>query len=371
MKENRSFDHLLGRLSRQGQPGAEAVPASFSNPDLNGTPVAPYHQSTTCISHDPNHQWDAMHTCVDGGRMDNFVKTAAATTGTNGHFAVSYYEQADLPFYYWLATTWALNDRHFASMRAGTNPNRAFLVLGTNKGIKNGETVLPDASTPAVFELLESAGYTWGAYGDTALFNGAVDWTHDDRCGYCFDDFMQRLDSGTLPNVAFVDGIDTVEDDHPSADIQRGEAWVRRIYRHAIKSPQWPRMAIIWTYDEGGAFADHVPPPDHACVARPGVAGDSAFTELGPRVPFVVISPYAKPHSVSHVVQEHTAITRFIETVFDLPALTSRDANSDALLDMFDFSCTPPMLNPPSPPGSGEGGCAYTGVIPLDIGQGM
>src|SRR5262249_42978360 len=108
----------------------------------------------------------------------------------------------------------------------------------------------------------------------------------------------------------------------------------------------------IFTYDEGGGFADHVPPPN-SCVARPE---DSAFFELGVRIPLIVISPWARPHYVSHVTHEHTSILRFIETLFDLPALTARDANSDALFDMFDFSC-PPRLSPPAAPPAGAYGC--------------
>jgi hypothetical protein len=57
-------------------------------------------------------------------------------------------------------------------------------------------------------------------------------------------------------------------------------------------------------------------------------------------------------------VQKHTALTRFIETVFNLPALTARDANSDALLDMFDFTCGPAFLSPPAPPAAGTGECS-------------
>jgi phospholipase C len=136
--------------------------------------------------------------------------------------------------------------------------------------------------------------------------------------------------------------------------VQKGEAFVREVYQHVVRSPQWPRLAMVWTYDEGGGFADHVPPPNQACVASPS---EAAFFELGQRVPFVVISPWSKPHSVSHVVQEHTAITRFIETIFGLPALTARDANSPALLDLFDFSCPAPLLTPPEPPEAGIDGC--------------
>jgi hypothetical protein len=167
---------------------------------------------------------------------------------------------------------------------------------------------------------------------------------------------MRALDDGTLPHVAFVDGIDNVEDEHPTADVQRGEAWTRNIYEHAIASPVWRDLAIVWTYDEAGGFFDHVPPPESLCIARPG---DEHFSQAGVRVPLAVISPWARPHYVSHVVQEHTAITRFIETVFDLPALTARDANSDALLDLFDFT-KPALLNAPTAPPAGTGGC--TGI---------
>ena len=48
-----------------------------------------------------------------------------------------------------------------------------------------------------------------------------------------------------------------------------------------------------------------------------------SFDRYGIRVPFVAISPFAKPHYVSHNVYDHTSILRFIETRFDLPALTA------------------------------------------------
>jgi hypothetical protein len=42
--------------------------------------------------------------------------------------------------------------------------------------------------------------------------------------------------------------------------------------------------------------------------------------------------------------------------VFDLPALTARDANSDALFDLFDFSCDR-NRSVPSAPAAGTNGC--------------
>ena len=111
MKENRSFDHMLGGLHAAGQPDAEAIPAGFSNPDSTGATVASYHLASTCINKDPGHQWDEMHAQVNGGAMDGFVKSAAKTTSTDGHFAMGTYGPADLPFYYWLANTFAISDR--------------------------------------------------------------------------------------------------------------------------------------------------------------------------------------------------------------------------------------------------------------------
>ncbi len=356
MKENRSFDHMLGALHDQGQPDTDAIPADFTNPDNNGADVAPAHAKTTCFVHDLGHQWPEMHLAVDQGKMDGFARIGAVAAGGDAQQALSYYDQTDLPFDYWLANTFALNDRHFPSVLSGTYPNRNFLLLGTADGVASTGEGYPDASTPTIFDALDSAGVTWGVYSDGALFSGALGWKLPHAGAHPFADFLAALDAGTLPQVVFVDGLEGLEDEHPTGDVQHGEAWTRNIYEHAVKSPLWSGLAMFWTYDEGGGFFDHVPPPDDACVARPG-GTDYKFYELGVRVPFVAISPWARPHAVSHVVQDHTAITRFIETVFDLPALTARDANMTAALDLFDFSSAPPLETPPAAPEAGTGGC--------------
>jgi phospholipase C len=352
MKENRSFDHLLGRLHDEGQPGVEAIPATWSNPDAHGVPVFPSPATTTCVGHDPGHQSAAILACIDHGKMDGFVRSAAASTSTDGRFVMEVHGAADLPFYTWLATTFALQDRHFSAIASGTYANRDFLLFGSNAGVVDTGIAYPPPTTASILQLLMSAGFTWGVYGDGKPLSGALGWRHGDPGVHHLQDFYDALDAGTLPNVAFVDGRDGVEDDHPPADLQRGEAWLRSIYDHALASPQWSRLAIVWTYDEDGGFADHVPPEPEACAA--GV--DSSSTQRGPRVPLMMISPWARRGFVSHVVQDHTAITRLIEALFDLPALTARDANSDALLDLFDFSCDRDLSVPPAP-APGTGGC--------------
>jgi phospholipase C len=61
----------------------------------------------------------------------------------------------------------------------------------------------------------------------------------------------------------------------------------------------------------------------------------------------VVVSPYARRRYVSHVVHDHTTILKFVETKWNLPAQTYRDANADALLDCLDLHGRPTFLEPP------------------------
>ena len=140
--------------------------------------------------------------------------------------------------------------------------------------------------------------------------------------------------------------------------MQEGELFMSQVVQAMMQSPQWPHSALIVTFDEHGGIYDHVPPPpacapdDIAPITNPMDNAPGDFAQYGVRVPLIVVSPYAKPHFVSHTVYDHTSITRFIETRFKLPALTRRDANADPLTDLFDFKkaafATPPPLPTPT-----------------------
>src|SRR4029450_126263 len=124
------------------------------------------------------------------------------------------------------------------------------------------------------------------------------------------------------------------------------------------------------TYDENGGIYDHVPPPK-ACAPetelgnpKPDFMTDedkdfakqhpdinTGFDRYGFRVPIIVVSPYAKRSHVSHHVYDPSSILRFIEAKVRLPGLTARDANADAMFDMFDFTANNgrgPWATPPS-----------------------
>ena len=70
----------------------------------------------------------------------------------------------------------------------------------------------------------------------------------------------------------------------------------------------------------------------------------SNFNQLGIRIPLIAISPFAKPHYVSHTVGDHTSMLALIEKRFLATAhLTLRDEFANDLEDLFDFANTPSL----------------------------
>jgi phospholipase C len=68
------------------------------------------------------------------------------------------------------------------------------------------------------------------------------------------------------------------------------------------------------------------------------------FNQLGFRVPFIAVSPFSKPHYVSHTTGDHTSLLKLIEMRWlNGASLTRRDANANPLFDMFDFVKAPLM----------------------------
>ena len=364
MQENRSYDHYFGRLSSSGQPDADGFPPSYGNHDGAGRLVRPFHLRSTCVHGDPPHQADSMRAQWNGGRMDGFLAESARVDGRSkrraarhpvddddddaGQFALGYYAQKDLPFYYYLANTFTIADRYFAAAMAGTWPNRQFLYTATAQQRLAPTAQLLGART--IFQELTAADVSWAVYTDGPPRQDCIGWTQTTPGVKPIASLWRALANGTLPAVSFVDP--SADDEHPPADIQRGEGWARRLFQAATHSPAWAQMVLLYTYDEGGGFFDHVPPP----AACPPDGARAEYDRRGARVPLIVISPWARRHHVSHVEHDHASVLRLIELMFNLPALTARDANADALLDAFDFR-RPPALDVPPPPRSGRGGC--------------
>ncbi len=356
MQENRSFDQYFGHLRGHGQDDIDVAPAAATNPDPSGAAVPWHHESAYCVE-DTDHGWSASHEQWNNGRNDGFATSNASSGDPTGQRALGYYEQSDLPFYYDLASTFAMSDRYFCSLLGPTYPNRYYLAAGTSFGIVTTSlTKLAPRGTANIYRSLNAKGITWKSYYASLpslfLFPD-LQTTQNDHL-FPIEQFAKDAADGTLPQVSFVEAgfseqafIET--DEHPPADMQLGQHWVWDQVTALTKSPLWEKSALFLTYDEHGGLYDHVSPPA-ACVPdgtppkqNPELGG---FDRLGFRVPLIVVSPWARRHYVSHEVHSHTSILRFLEAKFDLPALTKRDANSDAMLDLFDFD-SPPRLQVP------------------------
>ncbi len=350
MQENHSFDNYFGQLNRPEFYGNEidGVLPNMSNPDRQGRSIFTYPIPVLCTP-DPEHSWEAMHSDWNHGANDGFVRV-------NDPRIMGYFGPQDLPFYYALANQFAVADRYFSSALAPTFPNRFFLMTGTAFG--NTENNFPRGpgqySQKTIFDVLNQYGVSWKYYTDDkgylALFSKLYSSSHSKMLKIA--DFGKDLNSKNLPKVIFIDANFEGEDEHPEADIQLGQLFVATRIHELIASSYWKNSVLFLTYDESGGFYDHVNPPV-ACepdqiLPQPN-HGSERFDHYGFRVPFVVVSPYAQHHFVSHVVHDHTSILKFIETKFNLPALTQRDANADNLKDMFDFAH--PVLSTDLPSG--------------------
>jgi phospholipase C len=338
MQENHSFDAYFGRLNQPQYYGSaiDGVTDDMYNLDKSGNPVHAYHETNLCIA-DVDHTWNAMHVSWDNGKNDGFVSY-------NGERTMAYYDQTDIPYYYELANQFAVADRYFCSLLSQTYPNRFFLLTGTAFGHVYNDSEVGGFKQRTIFDNLTENNVSWGYYTDSPgylqLFGPM--WEKNKKKMFTYADFKKHLDDNTLPQVVFIDAeFDTV-DEHPDADVQIGQQWVAQTIRDLMNSSSWKNSALFLTYDENGGFYDHVPPPE-ACLPDdiPPIFSPElipgTYDRLGFRVPFVLVSPYAKRHYVSHVTYDHTSILKFIETKFNLPALTNRDANADSMLDLFDF----------------------------------
>ncbi|HZU90996.1 MAG TPA: alkaline phosphatase family protein, partial [Stellaceae bacterium] len=118
------------------------------------------------------------------------------------------------------------------------------------------------------------------------------------------------------------------DDDHPGySDAEISEALVATAVNAIATSPYWRHSAIIVTWDDSEGDYDHVPPPIRAR------GPDGSIVMDGPRVPLLVISPYARAHAVAHEAGDHASVVKFVDRLFGLIplALLPDEARARAL----------------------------------------
>ena len=470
MQENHSFDNYFGVLPyASGTPyhrgtgacassdhtcvdglgctrdSAGSYTCTNSNVDDDGSTVFAFHDARYCVGPDLQHNWQGSHSEANynnpAGALafspnDGFVLVNDATEQIDSGESptdddtMGFYNESDLPFYYALAESFAIDDRYFCSVVGPTFPNRSYEMAATSFGHLTTNEILPPPGgykpiTGTIFDLLDQNGVSWVNYFSDLPTSGIFRpfaSSHTQPVSA----FSSQAAAGTLPAVSLIDpsffkdqtinGSVYETDEHPPNDIRAGQYFVSQIVNALRQSPSWKDSILFITYDEHGGSYDHVAPP----AARQGGAlnpdgvnpgqcedlsnppaseqpgggvqcGDSQsdaaaicpgftatgpypancanFNQLGFRVPFIAVSPFSKPHYVSHTVGDHASLLALIEKRFlsladgggTRPHLTARDQYAATLEDMFDFNKAPSMntsVPTAPPPTAGDPGCS-------------
>jgi phospholipase C len=308
-QENHSFDQYFG--SYPGLPAGFGIPPGFTQPNGSGGLVAPFH-STNLTPSDPDHQWAAIHSEWDQGKMDGFYTT-------DGINSMGYYTASELPYYYSLLSNYTLCADYFCGLLGGSLPNKLVLYSGTSGGNTSNNIANGTLNYPSVLDLLSQNGRTFANYNfntpdnysSLALFQNWATGGPNNVLNQSQNQFFTDCTDNTLPQVAFIQDLDPTYDEHPPGNIQTGMGLMQSIITAVQNSPAWASTAILLTYDEAGGFFDHVPPPQLDAYG-PGI-----------RVPMLIISPYAKPGYVDTTFSDPGSVLKFIETVFGLPTLAS------------------------------------------------
>ena len=177
-----------------------------------------------------------------------------------------------------------------------------------------------------IWERLDAHGISWNDYAwdlPDILLVPSVWQANQDRVK-TFDQFLTDCRDGSLPQVSIVSpGVTAYSEENP-ADIQLGEAYSASIDQRGDAEPVLVehraavhvRRARRLLRPRPAAGGVRRPTTSRPIPRSPSSPATSNATGL--RVPAFVISPFAKPHHVSHVVHDHTSVLKLIETKFNL-----------------------------------------------------
>lgn len=346
MMENRSFDHFLGWM-----PNANGRQAGLSYPDTNGEMVATHRLNyyVGCSHPDPDHSYAGARSEVNGGKMNGWLRTS-----TNDSFCIGYYEEADLPLFGTLARNYTTCNNYFASILSSTFPNRVFQHAAQTDRLSN---TLDPSTLPTIWDRLADAKVSNRYYYSNVPFLALWGEKYI-PISAMYEQFKLDAAAGTLPAVSMVDPWLTIlddgtgNDDHPHADLRKGEEFLRDVVTTLATSPHWANTVLVINRDEWGGFFDHVAPP--RVIAPNTVDTDLVDGKalLGCRVPTVIVSPFARGNPakprINSLLFDHCSVLKLIEWRWGLDPLTSRDASDQIANLAFALNLKSPDTSVPS-----------------------
>ena len=368
IKENHSFDNYFGQFP--GAYGATTGTISDGRTiPLNRLPdITPYNTEHTQMGAviGMNHaKMDGFDLIVGGNRDGDFLAYRQLTA-------------SDIPNYWTYAQHFVLADQMFSSIFSSSFPNHLYTVAATSGGVIDSpfdpllpsdihgtptwgcdsgfsvatRAVDPDGRISAVYPCFDfptlgdslnsadppiswkyyapppgNSGYTMSVLDAISHIRNTELWAE-----HVVPDTQFASDAlqGNLPAVSWI--VTGPGSEHPPHSTCVGENWTVQTLNAIMQGPDWDSTAVFIVWDDFGGFYDHYPPPV--------VDGFG----LGPRVPLLIISPYAIPGYISHTQYEFSSVLKTIEERFNLPPLSDRDRNANDMLDSFDFNQAP---NPP------------------------
>ncbi|MGH2448518.1 MAG: phospholipase C [Chloroflexota bacterium] len=342
IKENRSFDNYFGRF-----PGADGATSG----QISTGQFVPLGHTPDHTLLDISHAGDAAQVAVDHGRMDRF-NTLQGALQNGKDIAMSQLHRSDIPNYWRYARYFTLDDHFFSTINGPSYPNHIVTVAGTSHNIDNnpilnthhawgcdsGRFAKVDAVNPrtglhyftkpcfnilTLPDLLRRHHISWKYYAP-GLYQSGYIWSALDSIRHIrysriwhtnvvpTQDFDRDIRRGTLPQVSWV-VMNEVDSEHPPHSSCAGENWTIRQLNVLMRSPLWDSSVVFLNWDDFGGFYDHVPPPRVDYIA------------YGPRVPSMVISPYARPGYIDHRTYDFGSILRYIEDKYHLPPMAEYD----------------------------------------------
>jgi phospholipase C len=348
MFENHTFDNFFGSF-----PGANGVQM----------PEAP-----NPLIEDINHSYCHYVASNNNGQLNGFEASGMVS-----------YSQSDLPILWSYAEQFGLSDNFFTSAASSSTPNHIYMIAAQCGGIfdtgasamhcgatanhlvlsmaADGTEFLeyPCLSIDSIPQELNTAQVSWKYYVVEPIWNAPAyisNLVGSPNVIPDTDQIITDIKNSDLAKVSWVCPTGAASD-HPANPVQPAQNYLVKLVNAAMSSKYWPGLAIFVTWDDWGGFYDHVNPP---VVDAWG---------LGPRVPLLVISPWAKSGHISHKQGEFSSFAKFVERNWSLPSLGQRDAldTTSDLMDFFDFAQAPqgpflldqipqPTLIAAQPPGS-------------------
>jgi phospholipase C len=302
----------------------------MSNTRADGVVAAIHPADQNCVQ-DPGHGWSSSHTQWNGGANDGFVRDYETRTGPDGaHRCMGYLTRALQPATHALVDQAALCQRWFCSVLGPTWPNRYYSQLASSDGNHSNE-LIRDQTLPSIYQRLDKARIPWTSYYGNIPFSSILPNHSIESDEYQrLDQFFEDAAAGTLRSLVWIDPVYGRADDHPPAHPLAGQVLLGSIYEALRTSPQWNESLLMITYDEHGGFFDHVPPPPVEDVR----AADG-FTEMGFRVPGLVVGPYVRPH-VSSTIFDHTSLIATVLRLHELEPLNVRDESANDVFSLLD-----------------------------------